>query len=379
MQKKDRMVLSKLGPSDVLGGSISILGIGWSIYNGYKTGISWDIGFCFVSQAIVLIAWIYIIWYRYKGFSLIEQYVAKHKEAESKIDEEHELAVAEIEKRVQEHKNTSKQVAVISSAVKSNSIHLNEMLRKAPEKNEEQYSTIELTQQLDLDNPHNIIIAQERIQEASEHYADSLFEIFNHYFRLATEDIKRSQEALLRIYGYTANVSVTVKLLNDMYYTEIDSSDNFDLYTAFRDSTTYREKEREVGERIYKIGKNTGYVQCLRKEHHILNNIKRNNGSYMNENERFDEFYNCTVTVPIKIKQTEVNQVFYGFLCCECKNEGEVFDSVNAHLLYGFAQNMATFLETLDVNWIDRYLGDEESSIEGSILEVLKRRIMKKH
>jgi hypothetical protein len=70
------------------------------------------------------------------------------------------------------------------------------------------------------------------------------------------------------------------------------------------------------------------------------------------------------------------SQRFITQICLNNEYSGkEVFDVSAAQYLYAFAQNMATFLETLDSNWIDRFKDNPKEP--DTILEVLFKRILK--
>lgn len=168
-------------------------------------------------------------------------------------------------------------------------------------------------------------------------------------------------------------VAIAVKLLNKPYHLGSDNVEKFKVYTAFRDHETYDKHEREIGEQLYSISGNTAFITCIKKDCFIICNINPSNDNYSNEHRRYDEFYNCTMTVPIKLKRADGIQKFFGFLCCDCLNTDDkvtdVFDRSAAQYLYAFAQNFAIFLETLDSNWIDRYQGLE--GIAEGFLEML--------
>lgn len=374
-EKKDRSVLSKLGPSDILGGSISLLSISWSGYNAIKNKeIGWSLLFCLISQSLVIIAWIYIIWYRYKGVSQIEEHDKAKKDAEGKIEQEKQRAVQKIAETEKERDLIKRSLGAISFAVKLNSIHLNSILRKIPEKGDAQYEIVGTVQKLiDMDKPEHVEIAQKQFEESNRRYADDLFELARDFFSMSTGNIKSVEETLIKIKGYRCNVSVTIKLFTRPYQSD-DHIDDFHVYTAFRDEETTKQEKREIGERLFSVGNNSDFVQCLRKESYIKNHMKPNEPNYMNENPLFLEFYNCTVVVPIKIKYSEAEQKFYGFLCCECKDDSdeEIYDQVSAQYLYSFSQNIATLLETLDTNWIDR-VGMIRSSVEEELIEESKK------
>ena len=95
----------------------------------------------------------------------------------------------------------------------------------------------------------------------------------------------------------------------------------------------------------------------------FMNNAKKNSGNYMNEHTDFDAYYNCAIVVSIRTKLTDGTYKYFGYLCCDCLNTQEnieVFDTQSAQLLFALAQQYATYLDTLDSNWINRINGLDE-------------------
>lgn len=72
---------------------------------------------------------------------------------------------------------------------------------------------------------------------------------------------------------------------------------------------------------------------------------------------------------------------FSVFFSCDCLNNDpsvtEALDRSAAQYMFAFAQNIATFLETLDANWIDRYQGFDD--VSPGILEMLFKKIYNPH
>jgi hypothetical protein len=79
------------------------------------------------------------------------------------------------------------------------------------------------------------------------------------------------------------------------------------------------------------------------------------------------------------LKRANGKDKFFGFFSCDCLNSDEnvteVFDRSAAQYMYAFAQNIATFLETLDANWTDRYQGME--GVSKGILEMLFKKVFR--
>lgn len=135
--------------------------------------------------------------------------------------------------------------------------------------------------------------------------------------------------------------------------------------------------EREIGDRIYSIDGNVDFVHCLIKDQFIMNNASKDSESYMNEHIDFDTYYNCAIVVAIKSKLADGSYKFLGYLCCDClnKNAGiEIFDMQSAQILFALAQQYATFLETLAVNWESRV--EEINDISQEFLQMIYSKLV---
>ena len=92
----------------------------------------------------------------------------------------------------------------------------------------------------------------------------------------------------------------------------------------------------------------------------------------------FDTYYNCAIVVAIKSKLADGSYKFLGYLCCDClnKNAGiEIFDMQSAQILFALAQQYATFLETLAVNWESRV--EEINDISQEFLQMIYSKLVK--
>ena len=272
-----------------------------------------------------------------------------------------------------------RQIFAISNSVKSNSIHNNDMFERIPLENNEQYAMLErLEEQSDDAAPELKQKLQDEAVASAQKYAVELFELFNRYCRSVTDEAVKLQNAYLTLKGIQSHVSITIKLMNRPYHPEQDRSEDIKVYTAFRDNEAYGAGEREIGEQLYTIGGNTDFVTCLRKDYFIINRADKQGDSYSNEHRGYNEFYNSAIVVPIRIKRNGGDFKFFGYLCCDCLNtddDVEVFDKSGAQYLFTFAQNMGTFLETLDSNWIDRY--KTWDNVSSNILEMLFKKVYK--
>jgi len=360
--------LSMLGPSDIVGFLSAFIGVAATLYATIKSPEIAVISII-VSQVLLLIGWIYILYQRYRNNMVLIQKnrdIETLKDAMQAKDTDYEKKCIQLEK---DREHFVKQLYAISFAVKSNNIHSNDILVKIPQEAEEQYALLEKLEEIQKGTPQSeelILSLQEEAERSAQKYAQQLFEIFNRYCRDATDEALKLQNAYLELRKITARVSITIKLLGKPFHLGKDNPDDAIVYTAFRDNAVYNEHEREIGQTKYTISGNTAFVTCLRKESFRINNVSSKDESYSNEHRNFDEFYNCSIAVPIKLKRADGCEKLFGFLCCDCKNDDpqvtEALDKCAAQYLYAFAQNMATFLETLDANCIDRYQDFENVS-----------------
>lgn len=104
------------------------------------------------------------------------------------------------------------------------------------------------------------------------------------------------------------------------YHPESDRSEDVRIYTAFRDNEVYGIGDREIGEVLYTINGNTDFVTCLKRDYFIINRAESHADSYSNEHRGFNEFYNCAIVVPIRIKRGNGQYKYFGYYCCDCLN-----------------------------------------------------------
>ena len=341
----------------------------------------------FISSLVMEIIVLYI-WGKYlhekKQFSEkekslnkeIENITNSNKEIDDIIKEERQLISKERE-------DIRKQLNSISLAIKNNSIHNNELIVKIPSKGDESYQTSELiskSQDLSKDDKRN------RLLRDANHYSNELFDVFKKYCADMLREIIKLEEGYLAIKGYNnLKISSTIKLFDKPYIHNVDIRTSIKIYTAFRDKDTYEDKnengdpKREIGLRTYTIDGNDDFTDCLSRDYFFINNATRDTNNYRNEHEDFDAFYNCAIVVPIRVKLPDGNKKFLGYLCCDCKNDSpnkeEIFDKGSAQYLFSFAQNFATFLETLNSNWSDRFSDHTQPDFAATAVEMIYRKI----
>jgi|GEM_PF-1464824 len=219
-------------------------------------------------------------------------------------------------------------------------------------------------------------LVNKEIYHAIDEFANGLFDTYKRYTANLLNYEVMIEEAYLRTKGVNINVAASIKLFNKPYYIK-DSRNSVFLYTSFRDKHTYDKHEREIGDRIYSIDGNVDFVHCLIKDQFIMNNASKDSESYMNEHIDFDTYYNCAIVVAIKSKLADGSYKFLGYLCCDClnKNAGiEIFDMQSAQILFALAQQYATFLETLAVNWESRV--EEINDISQEFLQMIYSKLV---
>lgn len=376
-----RRFLSMLSPSDIIGFLGAVIGAGVTIASVVKDQ-SIQIICIVVSQILLLLAWLCALRFRYSSALKIgdkEKSIETLKKRISETNTEYERKAVQLEK---DREHMIKQLFTISMAVKNNNTNSNEILVKIPMENESQYDFLRTLKE--LKNESNGEAYQENMREEIEKsarkFADQLYEVFNNFCSKTTGESQKLENAYLDLKRIPLTVSITVKLMNKPYHS--DGNDNIErikVYTAYRDYEAYSKHEREVGEEVYTVRGNTAFITCITKDYFISNNLKREQENYSNEHKGFEEFYNCVIVVPIKLKRADGQVKFFGFLCCDCLNNDttltEIFDKSAAQYLFAFAQSMATFLETLDANWVDRF--GEMNYVSHSVLEMLYKKVLK--
>lgn len=374
--QKEKSLFGLVGTADIIGYIVAIIGAAASICAAFKNPIL-SVICIFISQCLLLVGWgvLFFNKYKYKRVLLEKnQCIDELNTVVENKENEYRNRCEELEKtRVQ----MIKQLSTMSNCVKSNNIHNNDMLVRIPSEADEQYALLERLEELsdDSDESQRKKLQDEAIESAQK-YAGQLFELFNRYCRVSTDEAVKLQNAYMTLKGMAPKVSITVKLMNQPYHPERDRSEDIKVYTAFRDNEAYGAGEREIGEQLYTIGGNSDFVACLKKDYFIINRAEKQGDSYSNEHRGYNEFYNSAIVVPIRIKRGDGRYKFFGYYCCDCLSddqEMEAFDKSAAQYLFAFAQNMGTFLETLDANWIDRYKAFED--VSDNILEMLYKKV----
>jgi hypothetical protein len=195
-------------------------------------------------------------------------------------------------------------------------------------------------------------------------YIRDLFQRYNVYVRSIIDSVKEILEKSLISKNYQLRISIALKLFNKIYE-EGETHNSVKIITAFRDSKTYHEQKREIGKKEYRIDKNIDFQICLDREYFIKNNAGKNDPDYTNEHIDFNQYYNCTISVPIYTKYAEKKR-FFGYLCCDVLNndyENEnIFDITEANIFLASAFSMAMFFDNINKSW--KNMLDEHKNID---------------
>lgn len=192
-----------------------------------------------------------------------------------------------------------------------------------------------------IENKKNKMIANTK----QKHY-DRIIDEYRRVLSNITTHLKNEIESYLSCEEKAYNVAITIKLLNKPLRQREDYFDTI-VFTAFRDSMTYMEGKREIGEKKYSIYLNSDFLQCLEKEMYVCNCVNKNSENYMNENSDFTKHYNSSVTVPILCQ--EGSKKIFGYLACDTLvyNNDKVFDREIANILYSTALLLGTYFDNI--------------------------------
>lgn len=225
---------------------------------------------------------------------------------------------------------------------------------------------------LDGCNPKKILDLDEvekYLQQVDEDHVsslrDELIELYNRFVINMIDLLRDSIEEYLSTKGCKSSVSIALKQLDEPErYSKIDDrKDN--IYTAFRDSRTYRSKTRnETWGKTFCIRKNSDFVFSIEKDYYIFNYVDKtyiDNGLYLNENSNFYENYNSGVTCTI-YSCVEKERILYGFLACDSLFDDKtsracgknIYDYNDANMLMATAHVIVLYFSKLLYIW-DKY------------------------
>lgn len=221
-----------------------------------------------------------------------------------------------------------------------------------------------------LDNQSNEEVSrylEKVISEEREAIKTELIELYNRFIINLINLTRDSIEEYLSTKGCNVPVSIALKQLEEpTNYNKIDDKEN-KIYTAFRDSKTYRSKTRnETWQKSFCIRKNSDFLSSIEKDYYIFNYVNKTffeNGLYLNENNNFYEYYNSGVTCTI-YSCIEKERILYGFLACDSllddkmqkKGGQNIYDYNVANMMMAAAHIIAIFLKEFLSVWDEYYV-----------------------
>ncbi len=114
-------------------------------------------------------------------------------------------------------------------------------------------------------------------------------------------------------------------------------SQNKWILTFVRDRDTVDRGNREVGEVLYSIDRNSAYQYLFNSEksYYCSDDLGSQDG-YLNESENWNQHYNATIVVPIRYTPSAGSFVSYGFLTVDAPNaSGKYLFTDRNHQLHG--------------------------------------------
>lgn len=358
--------------SEILGWVIGLLGVIATLLsaNGSSTN-----GLSYVFLGVIATE---IVLSGIGAWNLKIKYSYEKKERELQSQLENTKKEINLLKEVRDDKDSEKNkyFSVIVTNIKNASKLNNELCNRIPNITEETYHLLEVLEENGITNEE---LRKNEIFKSYNSFSIGLFDLFKRYSSHISNYTVNILEAYLRLKENSHNVAVTIKLFDKPLCLKDNNLNDILVYTAFRDKRTYDEHVREIGENLYTINGNADFQCCLQKDHFVINNAHRDSESYYNEHKDFDAYYNCAAVAALRVKQTDGSFKFLGYLCCDTLNKDlnkEIFDKEVGQLLFSMAQLYATFLETLNSNWIDKLqeLQDKEG-MEQTFFEVIYRKI----
>lgn len=192
-------------------------------------------------------------------------------------------------------------------------------------------------------------------ENAEEGYKQLMNELFNRFLSNITAKLKEVLDTHLKEKGCMLETSISVKQFKAKTQRPM-LPDDYDVFTMFRDSQTYSQRKREVGEALYSISKNTDFLHCLSYPYYLKNNIKSDDVTYNNEHEGFSAYYNCAIVVPIKREYSDT-VCYYGYLTCDILNDdlsrNDLLDDKMADVMEATANIMGMYYDEMNCNWIE--------------------------
>lgn len=347
----------KISFSDVMGWIIGCAGVVATIVSAFlieKDGFYTIFIGLLLLELLTIVIWALGLIDKYKRKNEVDELHNKAEELKMQVKKLQGDVCVQKGEIIKQRNEMMQRIADISINIKNASKLNNEFCTRIPGITEKSYHLLEVFSEHKLENDPRI---KKELSLSYKEFEEGLLDVYKRYSSNLLNYLVKLEEAYLLVKGYNMQVSATIKLFNRPYFSDGDSRKEIHVYTAFRDKYTYEKKQREIGEELYTIDGNVDFVHCLKKDHFIINNAKKDSDNYMNEHTDFDRYYNCAIVVAIRTKLPGNRFKHFGYLCCDClsqQDEEEIFDTQSANLLFAIAKQYATYLDTLDANWYDR-------------------------
>lgn len=197
---------------------------------------------------------------------------------------------------------------------------------------------------------------------------ESVLNLAHKFFSHVTSQLKCHLENALKLAGNDEKISISIKMIYDSHPARgtlsHDELNLLHVVTIFRDYETYVKNEREILDKKWSVGENTAFKSCYegtsRKSWHFICNSMHsdlNHSDYKNQRQKFWQFYDATIVVPIQDEKGKRANV-YGFLTADCLNRSkkEIFTfEHHFDILAHSADVIATFFKTVDMQLPDLF------------------------
>lgn len=196
-------------------------------------------------------------------------------------------------------------------------------------------------------------------------YRRSMLKEYNHFLGNTTNKLKYILDNSLKEKGCSLETSISIKQFSRIV-TDVKKINDVIIITTFRDNQTYSQGKREVGNKKYSIDNNTDFIYCLTHTYFLKNNISLDDRTYANEHQGFQEYYNCTVVVPIKYEYPDCSHL-YGYLTCDILNDdlskNNLLDDNMAEIMEATANIIGAYFDSMDYQW--------EYTLEDDFLDII--------
>jgi hypothetical protein len=206
---------------------------------------------------------------------------------------------------------------VIERTHKITSKYHNDLFDNFRELAEETHSDVSLLSKEDIN----------RYQRMCEYVADNVRDSLLSYFQSLSIDLNGDLSVSIKLIVDSDSLSELLGR-NPTKRSRLRSQNKW-ILTFARDRDTTNNTNREVCQYLYSINGNSSYQYLTNssRPYYCSDNLLAQDG-YLNESERWEEFYNATIVVPIRYMSSSSSSssfVSYGFLAVDAPNPGGRF------------------------------------------------------